>query len=259
MTQPRPIVSLTTDFGRRDGYVGTMEGVILGICPTTAISHLSHQIPPQNIGAGAFVLYQSFEYFPPHAVHCVVVDPGVGSARRAVAVKTARGTFVGPDNGVLGLALSAAPPLAAVELTNPRYRLPHPGATFHGRDIFAPAAAHLAAGVPLTELGPPAENLVQLDVLRPPAPGWCRVIHVDHFGNVVLSLTQADVPEPASLALRIGETRIRSLRRTFADVSEGELLAYVGSTRSHIEIAMRKGNAAQSLDVQPGDLVQVEV
>lgn len=252
-----PIITLTTDFGRSDGYVGTMEGVILGICPAATITHLSHEIPPQAVETGAFVLYQSCNYYPPHTVHCVVVDPGVGSERRAVAVQTSIGVFVAPDNGVLSLALASATVQAAVALENPAYRLPRTSRTFHGRDIFAPAAAHLAAGVPLAQLGPAVNDLVRLELLSPPGPGLARVIHVDHFGNVVLSLTAADVPHPNNLMLTVGATQIQGLRRTFADVAEGELLAYVGSSRDHIEIAMRNGNAAQSLALRPGAVVRV--
>jgi len=253
----RPIITLTTDFGRSDGYVGAMEGVIWGICPAASISHLSHQIPPQQIATGAFVLYQTFGYYPPHAVHCVVVDPGVGSERRAVAIRTPLGLLVGPDNGVFSLALNATQILEAVTLENPRYRLPNPGATFHGRDIFAPAAAHLANGIPLAELGPAITDLVRLEMLAPPGPGFGRVIHVDHFGNVVLSLTAADAPNPAAFTVTVGHTVIAGLKRTFADAAPGDLLAYVGSSRNHIELAIRNGNAAQALALRPGDVVQV--
>ena len=253
-----PIISLTTDFGRSDGYVGTMEGVILTICPPATITHLTHQIPPQDIHAAAFVLYQSFSYYPLHAVHCVVVDPGVGSKRRAVAIRTDHGTFVGPDNGVFSLVLNATNVQEAVTLTNTDYQLNNISATFHGRDIFAPAAAHIAAGVPLNRLGPAAINLVRLDSLTHPSNGQSRVIHVDHFGNVILSLTANDVPDHDELSLRVGNTVVKSLSYTFADVEEGQLLAYVGSSQDHIEIAMRNGNAAKSLGLQPGDVVQIE-
>ena len=254
---PPPIITLTTDFGRSDGYVGTMEGVILGICPTAKVTHLSHLIPPQNILAGAFVLYQSFGYYPAHTVHCVVVDPGVGSSRRAVAVQTRLGTFVAPDNGVLSLVLNSVPVEAAVVLDNPAYRLSAVSSTFHGRDVFSPAAAHLAAGIPLTELGPPVTDLVRLELLASPGPGYSRVIHVDHFGNLVLDITAAQIPDPAALTITIGDTVITTLQRTFADVNVGDLLAYVGSTRDHIEIAVRNGNAAQALALRPGDVVQI--
>ena len=254
---PPPIITLTTDFGRSDGYVGTMEGVILGICPTARVTHLSHLIPPQNILTGAFVLYQSFGYYPAHTVHCVVVDPGVGSSRRAVAMQTRLGIFVAPDNGVLSLVLNSVPVEAAVVLDNPAYRLSTVSSTFHGRDVFSPAAAHLAAGIPLTELGPPVTDLVRLELLASPGPDYSRIIHVDHFGNLVLDITAAQIPNPAALTITIGDTVITSLQRTFADVNVGDLLAYVGSTRDHIEIAVRNGNAAQALALRPGNVVQI--
>jgi S-adenosylmethionine hydrolase len=254
-----PIITLTTDFGQSDGYVGTMVGVILSICPTVTISHLSHQIPPQNIQAAAFVLYQSFSYYPAHTIHCVVVDPGVGSQRRAIALKTDLGTFVGPDNGVFSLALSATNVVEAVSLSNPDYQLSKVSTTFHGRDIFAPAAAHLAAGLPLSHLGSTVTDLVQLSHFSSPASSECRVIHIDHFGNIVLSLTIDEIKDPAHLQLKCGQITITSLSQTFADVEAGNFLAYVGSSRNHIEIAIRNGNAAQALDLQLGDVVQVIV
>jgi hypothetical protein len=254
-----PIITLTTDFGEKDGYVGTMRGVILGICPTTSLANLSHDIPPQDIRTAAFVLYQAFSYYPPHTVHCVVVDPGVGSKRRAIAVRTDRGIFVCPDNGILSLVLAAGNIniIEAVTLTNPEYQLPAVSATFHGRDIFAPAAAHIANGLPLPKLGPAAINLVKLNFELNPQNGKCQVIHVDRFGNLILNITPNDIEDPDRVAFKIGRETIRTLCRTFADVDEGELLAYVGSLHNHIEIAIRNGNAALALGVKVGDTIQI--
>lgn len=258
-----PLITLTTDFGREDGYVGAMQGVILSICPAANLTTLSHNIPPQNIRAAAFVLYQAFSYYPPRTVHCVVVDPGVGSKRRAIAVRTSHGIFVGPDNGVFSLVLSTGQlnVLEAVTLINPLYQMPSLSATFHGRDIFAPAAAYIANGVPLSKLGPPAINLVRLeDALPAPATGptvQSRVIHIDHFGNLILDITAADITNPEQAVFTTGGQTIRPLHRTFADVAENQLVAYTGSTRDHIEIAVRNGNAAQQLGVRVGDVVTV--
>jgi S-adenosylmethionine hydrolase len=254
-----PIITLTTDFGEKDGYVGTMRGVILGICPTAVLTNLSHDIPPQDIRTAAFVLYQAFSYYPPDTVHCVVVDPGVGSKRRAIAVRTDRGIFVCPDNGILSLVLATGNIniIEAVTLTNPTYQLPQVSATFHGRDIFAPAAAHIAAGVPLGKLGPAAINLVRLNFDLQAQNGECQIIHVDRFGNLILNITLHDIGNPEQVAFKIGRETIHSLCRTFADVAEGELLAYVGSLKDHVEIALRNGNAALALGVKVGDTIKI--
>lgn len=254
-----PIISLTTDFGLSDGYVGTLEGVILSICPSAKITHLSHLIPPQDIYAAAFVLYQSYRFYPSYAVHCVVVDPGVGSERRAVAIRTKLGSFVGPDNGIFSLVLAQAEVQQAVSLTNPIYQLKSISSTFHGRDIFSPAAAHLAAGAPLEVLGDPVTGLTRFDFRTGLEAGQSRVIHIDHFGNLVLDVTDQDIPEPAKLTVSIAGRTIRSLSKTFADVAEGEPLIYVGSTHGHLEIAVRNGNAAQTLGLRRGDVVQIDI
>ncbi|MCL4299416.1 MAG: SAM-dependent chlorinase/fluorinase [Anaerolineae bacterium] len=256
---PTPIITLTTDFGQKDGYVGAMQGVILSICPTVMLAAISHDIPPQDIRAAAFVLYQAFSYYPAHTIHCVVVDPGVGSNRRAIAIRTSHGIFVGPDNGIFSLVLTAEPVnvLEAVTLTNADYQLSGVSATFHGRDIFAPTAAHLANGVPLSQFGPRAINLVRLDFGTRTQKDECRIIHIDHFGNLILSLTRHDVVDPEQVTFTVGQRVITSLSATFADVEEGQLLAYTGSSRDHVEIAVRNGNAAQTLGLKVGDLIRV--
>ncbi len=262
-----PIITLTTDFGQQDGYVGAMCGVILSICPTATLVTLSHDIPPQDIRAAAFVLYQAFSYYPPHTIHCVVVDPGVGSHRRAIAVRTSHGIFVGPDNGIFSLVLSAEPVnvLEAVTLTNPDYQLPAISSTFHGRDIFAPAAAHLAGGLALGKLGPRAINLVRLELTARVSPQHgqphleAQIIHIDHFGNLFLNLTRHDIVDPELVTFTVGSQVITSLSATFADVEEGQPLAYTGSSRDQIEIAIRNGNAAKTLGLRVGDVIKVDL
>jgi S-adenosylmethionine hydrolase len=254
-----PIITLTTDFGLSDGYVGTMQGVILSIVPKATLVDLSHQVPAQGIRAGAFVLYQAVPFFPPDTIHLVVVDPGVGSQRRAVAIRTSQGAFVAPDNGVLSYVLAATDEYEAVSLTNPAYQMPQISTTFHGRDIFSPAAAHLANGIPMSELGPRAINLVRLPMSTPefsPDGGLAaHVMHVDHFGNLILDVT-ADALEE-EITLELAGQRIEGMSRTFADVAPGELVAYVGSSRDHVEIAVRDGDAAQELGVSIGDQVLI--
>lgn len=256
------IITLTTDFGEADGYVGAMRGVILSICPEAFLVNLSHEVPPQDIRAGAFVLYNAVPYYPPETVHCVVVDPGVGSDRRAVAVRTPQGIFVAPDNGVLSLVLADQPVEEAVCLTNPDYQLPQVSSTFHGRDIFAPAAAHLAYGLSPGEFGPKIADLITFPVPRPQVRGdriiEAHVMHIDHFGNLILDATAEDMPEPRSTFFRLKTTTIDRLSSTFADVADGQPLAYVGSSRDHLEIAVRNGHAAQQLKARVGDTVILE-
>jgi S-adenosylmethionine hydrolase len=236
-----------------------MHGVILSIAPEAKLVDLSHQVPAQDIRAGAFVLYQAVPFFPSDTIHMVVVDPGVGSERRALAVRTSQGTFVAPDNGVLSYVLASADIREAVSLTNPAYQMPQVTTTFHGRDIFSPAAAHLANGVPLTEMGPRAINLARLTLPTPESIAEgnlvAHVMHVDHFGNLILDVTAADLGRKVTIQLA-GRT-IEEMSRTFADVAPGDLVAYVGSSRDHVEIAVRDGDAAQELGVSVDDQVLI--
>ena len=273
-----PLVTLTTDFGTADGYVGTMKGVMLGVVPNARLVDISHEIMPQNLRQAAYVLYTAYPFFPSHAVHLVVVDPGVGSARRPIALRTPAGAFVAPDNGVLSYVMAREPVEALVELADPCYRLPHVSHTFHGRDIFAPAAAHLAAGVPITSLGPPVTDPVtfpspRLEVTPDGVAG--EALHVDHFGNVITSIGQLVwsgdelLLDPAFQGPTSGESvcfkakdavvvvagrEITGVHRTYAEVMPGETLALVGS-EGHLEIAVREGNAGQRLGVRPSDAV----
>jgi len=284
-----PLVTLTDDFGTADGYVGTMKGVILNIAPDTRLVDISHEIAPQNVRQAAYVLYVAYPFFPPHAVHLVVVDPGVGSARRPIALRTPAGYFVGPDNGVFSYVMTCEPVEALVELSDPCYRLVEVSHTFHGRDIFAPAAAHLAAGVPITALGPPVRDPVtfpppRLEVVSDGITG--EVLHADHFGNVITSIGQLVWSgnelslEPAFRGVRgkgqetgdrehvrfradevsvvvVGQ-EIGGVYHTYAEVEPGETLALVGS-EAHLEIAVREGNAAQRLGLRPGDAVMLRL
>jgi hypothetical protein len=258
----RPVITLTTDFGQMDGYVGAMKGVILGICPQAEMVDISHKIHPQAVQQAAYVLSTAAVYFPPGTVHLVVVDPGVGSERRPIAVEAKRATYVGPDNGVFGLAFAQDPARRAVHLTDPQYRQSPVSATFHGRDIFAPATAHLACGTPIEELGEPLalSELVELPIASPrpqPGGGWqCAVLHVDQFGNLI---TNFRLPAPRQgLRIGLGGRWIEQISRTFADVEPGELVAYAGSS-GYLEIAVRGGSAAEFLSLDAGDPVQVEV
>ncbi len=247
-----PVITLTTDFGLEDAYVAAMKGVILTICPQATLVDVSHEVRPQAVRQAAYLLSTVVPYFPPGTVHLVVVDPGVGTQRRAIAVQTGRATYVAPDNGVLEMALAGDEALSAVELAEGHYRLPEVSATFHGRDVFAPAAAHLACGRSLAEMGPavPLAEVYRLAPARQP-----EVLHVDRFGNLITSYR---VPAgQARLAVTVGGVRLAGPARTYADVEPGELLAYVGSS-GYLEIAVREGSAAQRLGAGPGTPVQVQ-
>jgi len=257
----RPIITLTTDFGQTDSYVGILKGVLLSLCPEAVLVDICHEIRPQAVRQAAYLLSTAVPYFPPGTVHLVVVDPCVGSERRPLVVDTGRALYVIPDNGVLSLVLRQEPARLAIHLTEPRYRLSQISATFHGRDIFAPSAAYLACGTALTEMGHPISvtDLTTLPGLEPQrqADGsWLgEVVHVDHFGNLVTNFQVAD--PGARSVIQVGATRIETLSRTFADVTPGQVVAYVGSS-GHLEIAVREGNAAHRLDVDIGDSIRLE-
>lgn len=288
MERQNPLVTLTTDFGLADGYVGTMKGVILSIAPNARLIDITHEIAPQDVRRAAFVLYSAYPFFPPYTVHLVVVDPGVGSARRAIALRTPAGTFVGPDNGVFTYVLAREPVEELVELTEPRFRLPGISHTFHGRDVFAPAAAYLATGTPLAALGPPISDpvtfpLPRLKITAKAIAG--EVLHADHFGNAVTSIGRLTwegeelVLEPAfqagggkqeagsiksarfkaseAVVITAGQ-EIAGIRHTYSETAPGETLALAGST-GHLEIAVREGDAMRHLRLRRGDPVTLRL
>ena len=253
-------LTLLSDFGLSDVYVGVMKGAIAQINPAIPVVDLTHEIPPQNIAAGRFCLMNAYSYFPAGTVHVAVVDPGVGSTRRLVAVEFSAGFLVGPDNGLFSGVLSQSPAIAAVELTNPTYwRTPQPSSTFHGRDIFAPVGAHLALGVPLEQLGLAISpvSLVQLPIpecTQTSAGVEGCIQYVDRFGNLITNI-------PGTLVQ--GKTwfvQVRDLilpgNNTYSDSLVGSPLALVGS-HGWVEIAVNGGNARSHLHLNLGCLVQV--
>jgi S-adenosyl-L-methionine hydrolase (adenosine-forming) len=276
-----PIITLTTDFGLHDGYVGAMKGSILGICPTAHIVDITHAIAPQRVTEAALVLQSVVPYYPPGTVHLVVVDPGVGSERHPLALATPQACYVGPDNGVFSLvwreALAQWSPaeVRVVVLHERRFWLPQVSATFHGRDLFAPVAAHLAIGVALEEFGPPLDAPMLLDIAEPAWDGDGRdclvgqVLAIDHFGNAITNITtthlQTIAPRDRLSVSISGEktdqpivanpTRL-PVCSTYADVAPGAILALVGSA-GRLEIAQRNGNASETLGIRHGYVVRV--
>ena len=255
-----PLITLTTDFGLADGYVGTMHGVILGICPTARIVDLCHDIPPQDVRRAAFVLYTTYRFFPPGVIHVVVVDPGVGSERRIIALQTKEAYFVAPDNGVLSYILAREEILEQVQLTRREFWLPTISHTFHGRDIMAPAAAHLARGVPLHDLGEPVADLVKFPLpqpeMQPDGSIVGHILHVDRFGNLISDVRQELLSGRHNLVIQCAGQQIEGIQASYAAVAERELVALIGSS-GHLEIAVRNGNAAERLHAQVGDVITV--
>ena len=255
------LVTLTTDFGARDWFVGVMKGVILGLAPRTAIVDLTHDIPPGDIHAGAFALAAGFRFFPKGAVHAAVVDPGVGSARKAIAVQTAHYFFVGPDNGVLSWALAKERIKAIHSLENKAFFLQPVSGTFHGRDIFSPVAAHLSRGVPIHKLGRRLEHYASLPWPQPkPARRGVRgqIVYLDRFGNGITNLDAAALAPLGKGRFRVffGRRYSCPVETFYQAVAAGRPVAVVGSS-GFLEIAVNAGNAAQHLGLKTGDNVLV--
>lgn len=257
MSQNR-ILTLTTDFGLSDVYVGVIKGAIACINSEVSVVDLTHQIEPQNIAAARFCLMNAYPYFPRGTVHVAVVDPGVGSSRRAIAVEFDSGFLVGPDNGLLGGVLSQSAAIAAVELTNPDYwRTPNPSTTFHGRDIFATVGAHLASGVPLKALGREIEltSLVQLDLPHLTFTDTeiigC-IQYIDHFGNLITNIPGTLVQGKTWSVILDGLT-VPSVE-TYSSSTVGSTIALIGS-HGWVEIAINCGNAQIQLQQDWGDRV----
>jgi len=254
------IITLVSDFGTRDAYVGVLHGVILGIHPGATVVDICHDIPAQDVRSAAFVLSTAYPYFPRGTVHVVIVDPGVGTQRRAIAMRTAEAIFVAPDNGVLSYVLARQSVLETVHLTQAHYWLAPLSETFHGRDLFAPVAAHLALGTPLHEMGPAIEDAVQFPIPTPLVHGdgsiEGEVLHVDHFGNLITNVPHSLLPAGQTVRVRVAGHAVAGPYGTYALAVEGECLALVGS-HGYLEIAARNGSAAAVLNLTRGAKVWV--
>jgi S-adenosyl-L-methionine hydrolase (adenosine-forming) len=267
MRRPFPLAILT-DFGYRDHYVGAMKGVIASIAPGANVIDISHGVIPQCTVAGAIALRESWRYFPRRTVFLAVVDPGVGTARAPIAIDTRAGArFVGPDNGLLWLAATQAGITRIVKLTSARHRLTNVSATFHGRDIFAPAAAYLWRGTPISALGPALDpnSILPLDLPRPiesPSKVRGEVIYVDGFGNLVTNIDRPTAERfgtrfrHKSLSVRIKRGAAMGILDAYGDAPKGAPLAIFGSF-GLLEVAIRDGNAAMHFVAGPGTSVSL--
>jgi len=253
------LITLTTDFGTRDWFVGTTKGVILGIAPRAAIVDITHEIPAGDIRAGAFALAAACRFFPKGTVHVAVVDPGVGGARKAIAVQTANYFFVGPDNGVLSPALAQEKIKSVRRLENTDYFLQPVSHTFHGRDIFAPVAAHLCRGTSVRKLGPAQKDFILLSWPQPhlqPNGIKGEVVFIDRFGNAITNIENIGLNPLGRLEVFLGHKRLCSVRTFYQSVRVGQAVAVPGSS-GFLEIAVNGGNAARRLGLKIGDRVSI--
>lgn len=255
------IITLLTDFGLEDAYVGLMKGVILGINPSVRLVDLTHAVEPQDVMRAALILRSAVGYFPPGTIHVAVVDPGVGSARRALLIRSAAGFLIGPDNGVLSLAAKQLGSFTAYAIEN-RKLFRHPvSQTFHGRDIFAPSAAHLGNGVAAEDFGPVVNAIVELQIPAPVADSTSvrgEVVYVDRFGNLVTNIDEQALAafRGRTLSVSIGSKAVAGPATAYAAVEAGTPVALIGSW-SVLEIAVRNGHAAQALGADVGTPVTV--
>jgi S-adenosyl-L-methionine hydrolase (adenosine-forming) len=263
----RPILTLTTDFGASDHYVGAMKGVILSICPRAQIVDICHDVTPFQIAEGAYVIAQAYDCFPKKTVHVVVVDPGVGTARRPILVEAAGQYFVGPDNGVLAMVYSSGKHKVRLIASDRYFRQPV-SATFHGRDVFAPVAAHVAAGVPPSRMGKPIEDYLRPEFAKPQRSGertWSgAILKIDRFGNMVTNFHVRDFPgllagesaRPTKRQMTIGRRKIGALAQNYAESRPGALFLIVGSS-GYLEVSVNQGSAAKQTGCKAGEPVKL--
>lgn len=268
MDIPPSVITLTTDFGTSDAYVGVMKGVILGINSNVQIVDITHAVPPQDIDEAAFLIHSAHGYFPKGTIHVIIVDPGVGSDRQAIVCQTNDAFFVCPDNGILTYLLEeienrGEKSKSVVTIHNRDYYLPEVSNTFHGRDIFAPVAAHLSLGVPLVNIGPPVENLVQLpiptlEVSNDKLVG--QIVKIDSFGNAITNISESALSGSFNgfvYEISVGSASLRQLNTSYAESEIGEPLAIIGSS-GMLEIAINGGSASQMLGLKQGDAVVIQ-
>lgn len=257
----RPVIALLSDFGTRDHYAGTMKGVMIGICPDITLVDITHEITAHDVMEGALQLAASCRYFPPGTIFLAIVDPGVGSSRRGIAVEAGDYRFVAPDNGVLTAVLRDMPPKRIVELTERRYARPTVSRTFEGRDRFAPAAAWLAKGIQLSALGRTVTTYHQLEIPQPEVGEQLTgvVLLVDRFGNLVSNIdrrTFESFARGGSVALKVGGQSIAGVVATYSDIRAGEVCALFGSS-DHLEFAANGGSAADALQISRSARVEI--
>jgi S-adenosylmethionine hydrolase len=257
----QPIITLMTDFGMEDGYVASMKGVVLTICPEARLVDISHLIPPQDVRAGAFLLSRVYRYFPEATIHLAVVDPGVGTERKALAIETGGHFFIGPDNGLFTWVLKGGSIPRVISMENPAYRRSEVSSTFHGRDIFAPAAAYLAKGEPLSSFGSPCVpwQAAWGSIIKTREALLGEVIYIDHFGNLITNIGRSDLESLAPAGERVimvGNLPVTRVVNTYGEAEPQSTVALIGSS-DNLEIALALGSAAAKLGIEVGTPVSV--
>jgi S-adenosylmethionine hydrolase len=257
------LITLMSDFGLKDPYAAEMKAAILSICSNAVIVDITHEIEPFNIRMGAYVLASAVPYFPKDTIHVAVVDPGVGTKRRPILIQTKQGFFVGPDNGLLILAAETQFVESVHELTNPRFMLPKVSSTFHGRDIFAPVAAHLANGVHPAEFGPEILDVAKPEfakVIRRNGALFGEVLHVDGFGNIITNISAkelANISVKKAVNVELSNCTLKlKLFKAYGETKSEEPLALIGS-HNYLEIAINQGAAAEKFNAKPGDRIKI--
>jgi S-adenosylmethionine hydrolase len=259
-----PIITILTDFGQRDAYVAAMKGTILELAPNAKIIDIAHDLTRYNIIQAAFILLNSSKYFPRNTIHLVVVDPGVGTERRRIIVQGNRSYYVGPDNGVLSLAIQEEGLKKIILISERKYMRSNVTATFEGRDIFAPVAAHLAQGVPIESFGRKVDQMIQLRISQPLISNHHisgKIIHIDGFGNIITNITYSQIHD----LITIGEkyqvtinqlTKTMKYMKSYGYVSPGELIIITGSS-NYMEISINQGNAQKLFNAMTGDPIAI--
>jgi S-adenosyl-L-methionine hydrolase (adenosine-forming) len=262
-SMPSKIATLTTDFGLKDPYAAEMKAAIISICPNTTIIDITHEVAKFNICMGAYMLASSTPYFPRGSVHVAVVDPGVGTKRRPILIQTTQGFFVGPDNGVLILAAEKQGIIRIYELSNPQLMLPQVSNTFHGRDIFAPVAAHLLNGVKPKEFGPRISEAIKPEFAKTTIKNGVltgEVLHVDGFGNIITNITEkkaALIHLKGTLNVELSDCKLKLMFcKAYGETKPREPLALIGS-HGFLEIALNQGSAAAKFKTKSGDNINI--
>ncbi|MEE9604907.1 MAG: SAM-dependent chlorinase/fluorinase [Candidatus Scalindua sp.] len=260
MSKIQPVITLITDFGLQDGYVGVVKGVITKINPSVKIIDISNNIESQDIFQAAYVLYSSYAYFPKGTIHVVVVDPGVGSNRKVLCLKTKDYLFIAPDNGVLSFIAAREESPSIREISNKKLFLPEISDTFHGRDIFAPTAAHLSKGFSYKDLGKRVSKIKEIDLPKPiRSPGGVlkgEIIYVDGFGNLITNINRDMIDrlreKSENLVIVVGRRKLNKISNSYADVGVGDVVAILGSS-GYLEISVSHGSAGDVLNLKKGD------